>query len=339
LTDFSLASLGWSNRLASQLGDHEGLPARITDIARDRVNALTEGGPCTLFTGGHLTTGDLAVGDWVVTDGARVLRVLDRLTVLARRAAGAEGKRQLIAANVDTLGIVTSCNADFNPARLERYLALAQSAGCLPLVILTKADLVTDPAALVRQAERLSPLVAAVAVDARDPETADLLAPWTREGQTLALAGSSGVGKTTLTNTLTGSAEAVQDIREDDAKGRHTTTARAMRRVTAGGWLIDMPGMRELGLTDAAEGIAQVFADIEDLASQCRFHDCAHETEPGCAVQEAIADGTLSAKRLDRWRKLQREDRYNSETIAESRARDKRFGKMVREVTRHKPGR
>ncbi|WP_121064591.1 ribosome small subunit-dependent GTPase A [Chachezhania antarctica] len=339
MTDTFLASLGWSDSLASQLGDDEGTPVRITDIARDRVIVITEDGPLPLVTDSDLSIGSLAVGDWVLTDGTRITRVLDRQTLLARRAAGETGKRQMIAANVDTLGIVTSCNADFNPARLERYLALAGSAGCVPLVILTKADLVPDPTALVRQAERLSPLVAAMAVDARDPETAALLAPWTGPGQTLALAGSSGVGKTSLTNTLTGGDEAVQGNRKGDTKGRHTTTARTMRQVTNGGWIIDMPGMRELGMADATEGIAQVFHDIEDLVANCRFNDCAHETEPGCAVQQAIADGTLAADRYERWSKLQREDRYMSETTAQARARNKRFGKMVREVTRHKPGR
>ncbi len=329
MSDITLASLGWSNHFLAQLDEGDAAPARVCAVARDRVQALTPEVHLTLLTGSHLSAGDIAVGDWVTTDGARVLRLLDRRTQLARRAAGAEGRRQLIAANVDTLGIVTSCNAEFNPARLERYLALAQSGGCLPLVILTKADLAADAAGFARQAERLAPLVATVAVDARDPGAAARLRPWTGAGQTLALAGSSGVGKTTLTNTLTGAGGAVQDIREDDARGRHTTTAREMLATAAGGWLIDTPGMREIGLTEAAEGIAAVFSDIGELAEGCRFRDCAHQTEPGCAVQAAIASGALDPARLERWRKLQREDERSTESVAEARARGRAFGRMA----------
>ncbi|WP_172299582.1 ribosome small subunit-dependent GTPase A [Pseudoruegeria sp. HB172150] len=339
MTDISLAGLGWSNFYLAQLDgeDAEAAPCRIVSVARDRVTALSPAGETVLMTGGHLSAGEIACGDWVLSDGARVLRVLERRTLLQRRAAGPRAERQLIAANVDTLGIVTSCNADFNAARLERYLALAASGGCLPLVVLTKADLAEDAAGFARAAERLSPLVATVVLDARDPEAvAEALAPWCRGGQTLALVGSSGVGKTTLTNALTGGAEAVQGIREDDAKGRHTTTARALRPVAGGGWLIDTPGMRELGLTGASDGIAAVFADLEELASDCRFSDCAHEGEPGCAVQAAIDAGDLEPERVQRWRKLQREDARSTETIAEKRSRSRAFGKHIARIQREK---
>jgi len=332
LTELTLASLGWSNHFLAQLDETDGAPVRISAIARDRVLVLTPDGPRDLMTPPDMTTGDLAVGDWVISDGTRVMRVLDRKTLLVRRAAGAEGGRQLIAANVDTFGIVTSCNADFNPARLERYLALSQTAGCLPLIILTKSDLADDPAGYARAAERLSPLAVTVTLDARDASAAAILRPWTRPGQTLALAGSSGVGKTTLTNTLTGGIGAVQDVREDDAKGRHTTTARELRPIRDGGWLIDTPGMRELGLTDAAAGIAEVFADIEDLIGLCKFRDCAHETEPGCAVQAAVADGSLDASRVGRWRKLVREDARSTESARDARARTRAFTRMVKTV-------
>lgn len=336
MTDISLTGLGWSNMFRAQVTEEDtGWPARISAVARDRVTALCPDGALVLVPGG-LSTGEIAVGDWVLTDGARVLRVLERQTLIQRRAAGERAARQLIAANVDTLGIVTSCNADFKEARLERYLALASSAGCLPLVILTKADLVGDARDYARRAERLSPLVSAIALDARDPEAAEVLRPWCRAGQTLALAGSSGVGKTTLTNTLTGRHDAVQGIREDDAKGRHTTTARALLPMASGGWLIDTPGMRELGLTDAADGIAEVFADLEELATQCRFRDCAHESEPGCAIVGAIESGELDADRLRRWRKLLREDARSTESIAEARARGKAFARHVSKVKARK---
>jgi ribosome biogenesis GTPase len=314
------------------MSENDGAPARISAVARDRLEAFGPDGPVALTLRGGESTGDFAVGDWVIHDPqtGRVTRRLDRATLLQRRAAGTDVRQQVIAANVDTLGIVTSCNADFNPARLERYLALAASAGCLPLVIITKADAVEDPDAYRHRAEALSPLVAALALDARDPDEVARLGPWCNGGQTLALLGSSGVGKTTLSNTLTGHHDATQGIREDDAKGRHTTTARALWRTVAGGWLIDTPGMRALRLSDAADGIDSVFADLSDLATQCRFADCTHDGEPGCAIQAEITAGRVEADRLHRWRKLQREDARNSESIFQSRARDRAFGKMVR---------
>ncbi|WP_224816169.1 ribosome small subunit-dependent GTPase A [Hasllibacter sp. MH4015] len=335
MTTYSLADLGWSARHLSLLSPEEVAdphPARLTTIARDRAFALSASGPISLLTPSGLRTGDLVTGDWVLTDPDQttITRLLDRDTLLSRRAAGEGRETQLIAANVDTLGIVTSCNADFNEARLERYLALAASAGCLPLIILTKADQCDDPGDFVRRAENLSPMVTAIALNAKAPDVVDTLRPWAGNGQTLALVGSSGVGKTTLSNALTGAAEATADIREDDAKGRHTTTSRGLARTIHGGWLIDTPGMRSLPLTDAADGIEAVFADIEALTQQCRFNDCAHATEPGCAVQTAVASGDLDPDRLKRFLKLMREDAINSEQVHESRARQKNLHKMYR---------
>lgn len=339
MTDYTLTDLGWSAPFRAQIAA-EDLPhvARITSVARDRLFALSQSGPQTLLPASDRTTAAYAVGDWVITtpDSLRIAQTLTRQTALTRRAAGTGTEAQLIAANVDTLGIVTSCNADFNEARLERYLALAASAGCLPLVILTKADLCDDPRSFARRAERLSPLVTAIALDATDPLETEMLAPWCRAGQTLALVGSSGVGKSTLTNALTTEIIATQGIREDDAKGRHTTTSRGLYQTRFGGWLIDTPGMRALRLTDAAEGIDAVFEDIDTLARSCRFSDCGHTTEPGCAVQAAIASGTLAEDRLHRWQKLRREDARNSAALHETRARDKAFGKMVRRAMAEK---
>lgn len=330
LVSISLADLGWSSHFARQIDADDAVPMRLDAVHRTRLHATGEAGPVTLVP--TAPAGDYAVGDWVLVTGERASKPLTRLTELVRRTAGRESKPQLIAANVDTLGIVTSCNHDFNVARLERYLALSGRAGCLPLIILTKVDTVDDPAPFVRSAEELSPLAAVVSLDATDASEVARLAPWCSGGRTLALVGSSGVGKTTVQNALTGGAEATRTIREDDAKGRQTTTSRALRPTLHGGWLIDTPGMRELRLMDAEAAIDDVFADVLDIAAGCRFGDCAHDAEPGCAVTEAIARGDLAPERLARFRKLDAENRHNTQTVAEARARDRALGRMYRDV-------
>ena len=328
----TLPGLGWSNFFLSQLDEPDLAltPVRISGVHRARIDGLSAAGPVTLPFTGAVSGGDLAIGDWVLTDGQRICRSLDRKTELSRRAAGTGNAIQLIAANVDTLFIVTSCNNDFNPARLERYLALAADAGTVPVILLTKADTSADADSYRSQAERLQRNLTVLALDARDPAVAETLAAWCRPGQTVALLGSSGVGKTTLTNTLTGLAELTGPIRDSDARGRHTTTIRSLHAMTAGGWLIDTPGIRALSLADAAAGIDAVFQDVTDLIGQCRFRDCTHRSEPGCAVRQAVEDGRLDAARLDRWDKLKLEDRHNSETPAEARERVRRFGKQVK---------
>mgnify|MGYP000356748945 CR=1 FL=1 len=332
MTTYTLTDLGWSDRFARQLTEEDATltPARISEVHRSQLIALSEAGDLRLIPTD--SAGAYAVGDWVLTDGTSAIRRLDPVTDLHRRAAGHAVGAQRIAANVDTVGLVTSCNADFNVARMERYLALALASNALPLVILTKADLCDDPDSYRRKAERMSPLVTAITVNAKDPEDVKRLTPWCRNAQTLALLGSSGVGKTTLRNALTGETEATQGIREDDAKGRHTTTHRALRRTLAGGWLIDTPGMRELQLSGTSDGLEELFDDIETLAAECKFSNCAHDTEPGCAVKAALENGSLEQARFDRWQKLRREDQYNSETIATARARQKSFGRVVKEA-------
>lgn len=264
--------------------------------------------------------------------------MLERKSLIKRRAPGTGCEVQLIAANIDTVFVVTSCNADFNVARLERYVALAFEAGIEPVIVLTRADLTDDTGPYVDAAQAVSERVPVVALDARGAEPAQALVDWCKPGRTVAFLGSSGVGKSTLTNVLLGTqAIATQGIREDDAKGRHTTTARELH-VTPGGCLVlDTPGMREMQLTDASAGIADVFEDIEALAAQCRFKDCQHESEPGCAVRSAIDDGSVDPARLARWRKLQAEDAFNSASLAERREKDCAFGKLVRSAMKAKP--
>ncbi len=341
--DFSegltLRDLGWSPAFQAQLDPEEAaaaMPLRVTAVHRDAVEALGEGNgqPRRVATGPGLPSREIAVGDWLLVDPAsgRPLRLVARKSLVQRRAAGTGREVQLVAANLDTLFVVSSCNADFNPARLERYLVLARQAGVQPVVVLTKADACTDPHDFLDRLRALAPEVPALAVNALDPGSASRLLPWCGQGQTVALVGSSGVGKSTLVNALADAAQATRGIREDDAHGRHTTTARSMHRLPSGAWLVDTPGMRALRLTDAAEGVEAVFEDLAELASACRFGDCRHEDEPGCAVQAAIADGRVTADRLARWRKLQREDARNSASLAEQRRSARAFNKMTREA-------
>jgi len=329
MSSITLPELGWNAHFSAQ---HSGemTPMRVTDIHKSYIGAMGEGGPERLNMTLDLVEQGVTVGDWVLVDPdtGQPVQVLERQSLLKRRNARTNVDDQLIAANVDTLFVVSSCNKDFNVARLERYFALAHQGGAEPVLILTKADLADNPGQFEADAMRSLPGVMVYALDALAEDTPAKLAAYCSEGQTVALLGTSGVGKTTLSNALTGLSQLTQDIRDSDARGRHTTTARSMHRMAAGGWLIDTPGMRALRLADAREGLEAVFSDIEERAGQCRFNDCAHESEPGCAVQAAIAAGEIEAGRLQRWKKLMAEESHNAETVFESRERNRKLSKM-----------
>jgi ribosome biogenesis GTPase / thiamine phosphate phosphatase len=315
----SLPDLGWSDFFEDQRqpDDLAFVPCRIASVHRSRLTAISPAGPIRLTLPVHGNTGDFAVGDWVLVDSqTHVLhRRLSRRTVLERHTEGAKAP-QLAAANVDTLFIVTSCNADFNPARLERYLALANQGGANPVILLTKVDATDDANSYQQQAATLQRDLAVVTLSPHSRDAATALAPWCGIGQTVAMVGSSGVGKSTLVNILAGTTQAppqlTQEIRENDAKGRHTTTSRSIHAIAGGGWVIDTPGMRTLHISNAAHGVSTLFAEITELAPLCRFRDCTHDHEPGCAVQAAVVDGKLEPARLARWRKLVDENDNNT---------------------------
>lgn len=329
-----LEQLGWNAFFSEQVSPDESQsaqPARVVSVHRGRVTVAGEGFEESIPSGLPVPGGAEdrpTVGDWLLVEriGRTIVRILDRTSLFKRPAPGDERRVQLIAANVDTLFIVSACTQDFNVARLERYLVLAREVGVRPVVILTKADLVPEPALLVGAARALQSGLRVELVNGRDPASAGRLADYCGVGQTVALVGSSGVGKSTLVKTLTGSSSiATQAVREDDGKGRHTTTVREMYRlregIEGGGWLVDTPGMRELQMSEVGTGVTEVFDDVTDVARDCRFSNCTHVAEPGCAINAALAAGTLDPARFARWRKLSHEDAASSGAAAARRSR------------------
>lgn len=329
----TIDTLGWQPFFAQQISVEElqeTPPVRIVEVHRKTLHVLGNGIDELVPTQEEAT-----VGDWLLLDRAQpqASRLLDRKSLIQRRAPGKGRHVQLIAANIDTAFIVTSCNADFNVARLERYIALAFEAQIDPVIILTKSDLVDSTQDYVEAAQAISELVPVVLLDARGEEPRTKLQDWCKPGKTVAFLGSSGVGKSTLTNALSGTQSIqTQAIREDDAKGRHTTTSRQLHILPGSCVVLDTPGMRELQLTDVASGIQDVFADLHEVSTRCRFRDCQHQSEPGCAILEALEKGEIDEARVGRWRKLMAEEAFNSASLAQRKTKDRAFGKMVRQV-------
>jgi ribosome biogenesis GTPase len=317
-----LESLGWQPFFADQITrEPVAQPIRITEVHRNGLRGRGIGLDPLLPPSIQAT-----VGDWLLFDAETPAAsvVLDRKSLIKRRAPGIERQIQLIAANIDTVFIVSSCNLDFNIARLERYVALVLDAGVAPVIVLTKADLTDTPETYAKQAREISDLVPVVVLNAKFDEPKEKLEQWCQRGQTVAFLGSSGVGKSTLTNALIEEEVAkTQGIREDDARGRHTTTRRQLHIIPNGCAVIDTPGMRELQLTDAGAGVAALFPDLYEISTQCKFRDCTHTIEPGCAVRAAAENGSVDSERLARWEKLTAEEKSNSAILEMRKSTDK----------------
>jgi ribosome biogenesis GTPase len=335
MIDFDIAALrriGLNNPIAARLALHDrGRPARVASV--HRTSLVLHDGLQDLPARPHPSLdASVAVGDWVLfdhndQDEAWVHTLVDPLNELVRRDA--HGTRQRLAANVDTALLVMGLDGDFNLRRLERYLMVARSCDVASVIVLTKGDLAPDADERAAQvAARLPATVSVVRVHPQEPGAADVLAPWTGEGQTLVLLGTSGVGKSTLTNTLTGAHQQTGGVRKGDDRGRHTTTSRSLHLCAGGACVIDTPGLRSWQPDADEDDVNAAFDDIETLAAHCRFHDCSHMEEPGCAVRDAV-----DADRLRNYHKLLREVRHAAATPLDriaARARWKVLNKMAR---------
>jgi len=328
--DTLLARLGWQDFFQQQLlldALGEVIPARIIEHYRTAITVVTdtESFDITLLP----TMPDMVVGDWVLLNSQKqFIRLLQRKSCFSRKAAGSKLKKQLIAANVDIAFIVSSMNDDFNLNKIERFLSVAYEAGALPVILLSKRDQVEEPEKFVAAVQALDSRLIVQAMNCLASESKSTLSPWLNEGTTIVMLGSSGVGKSTLINTLLG--ENRQDtgsIRENDQKGRHTTTRRSLIMLNDGGLILDTPGIREIQLADCKKGITVTFEDVERYARQCRFTDCQHHVEPSCAIQKAIESGRLSKRRLANYLKLRQEEVLNSASLSERRLKDKASGK------------
>jgi len=311
----NLHDLGWDEGFAAsfELYEDEFEPARVSAQHRGGYDVLTEAGERRVRLTGRMrheaaSAAELpAVGDWVALRDQTIQAVLPRRSAFSRKAAWSPTEEQVLAANLEAVFVVSALNGDLNLRRLERYLTLAWESGATPVLVLTKADLCEDVGGALLSVEQVALGVGTHAVSNLTGEGLEELGPYLTPATTIALLGSSGVGKSTLANRLVGEElQATHQIAED-GRGRHTTTSRQLIRLPGGALLVDTPGLREVQLWDADDGIQEAFADVDELAAGCRFNDCAHLREPGCAVQAAIDEGRLPRERLQSYRQLQRE--------------------------------
>lgn len=326
--------------------NYEGIPARITAVHRERYEIICEHGEgfAKLKTGVYYvqnesfpTVGDFVLLQYENAGDSLIIKTLERKSFFARRDPSPGKGEQAVAANFDTVFVITSLNNDFRIGRLERYLTLAWQSGATPVVILSKADLVEDCTAQLLAVDEIAAGVDIIAISSISGQGLDKLEPYLRPGKTTVLLGSSGVGKSSLLNALANEKlMEIKEIRENDSRGRHTTTHRQLFMLPSGAMIIDTPGMRELGMWNAEEGLSKSFSDVEEiLARGCRFSDCRHQTEPGCAIKKAFETGELDSERWQAYLKLQREAQYsqNKETaLLNKRRRGKEIAKFQKQL-------
>jgi ribosome biogenesis GTPase len=322
----NLNLLGWSSFFASSFAAYSQAGyavGRVAIASRTLYTLYTESGELTADISGNLqsratATQDFpAVGDWVVIRSrvsekrATIHAILPRKSKFSRKTAGARTEEQVVATNIDTVFLVSGLDGDFNLRRIERYLLLAWESGANPVILPNKADLCPAIDERVAEVAAVAPSVSIIPLSATNQQGLDALSSYLQPGQTVALLGSSGVGKSTITNELKGEkVQAIQSVRRGDDRGRHTTTHRELILLPNGSLIIDTPGMREIQIWSAGEGLQETFSDIEALAERCRFRDCQHHHEPGCAVQQALERGSLDESRFLNYRKLQKELNY-----------------------------
>jgi ribosome biogenesis GTPase len=330
------------------------IPARVVSQQRGLWRVAGDFGECWAEASGKLRTesgegGDWpAVGDWVSAEiragqtNATIQHVLARRSRFARKVAGKQIAEQVIAANIDLALIVAALDGDFNVRRIERYMTQCWESGSRPAIVLNKADACAELRERAAEIEGIAMGAPVFLVSAKTGEGVNALEVYLKKGQTIVLLGSSGVGKSTLVNRLLQEErQPTFAVRESDSRGRHTTTSRELFLLPSGAMIIDTPGLRELQLWNAADGLSQTFADVDELAAECRFTDCQHRNEPGCAVQAALTEGALNADRLESWRKLQREQEFllrkmDPGTGAAQKKRTKILMRQVREKYQHR---
>ena len=318
-----------------------GIPARVTAVHKERYEIVCAHGitharlktkEYFVDTQDFPTTGDFVMINYIDNGDSQIIATLPRRPYFSRREPGPIPRDQAVAANFDYVFIMQSLNMDFNPKRLERYLTLAWQSGATPVILLTKADLVEDYWDYLTQVERVATGVNTHVVSAHTGYGLQRLNAYLQPGKTVVFLGSSGVGKSSLVNALAGEeVMAVSAIREDDSKGRHTTTHRQLIRLKSGVMIIDTPGMRELGMWDVSEGLGDAFTDVERYMGKCRFSDCKHESEPGCAIKTAIATGELDIARWESYQKLKEEAVDRDEMLRRKHEWSKGVAKFTRQ--------